>query len=53
MRNTNRRFVALVSAFALVFGVAWAAQSSPGLGDRVNEICVIGGDFSYCAPHAG
>jgi hypothetical protein len=37
------RLSALVLAFALAAGLVAS-------GDRVSEICVIGGDIHYCAP---
>lgn len=45
MSQRKRRFVAVVPVFVLTV---------MGLGlqrDRVNEICVIGGDIVYCAPY--
>ena len=44
MKQTRRRVLALVPAFALMVGLALPR-------DRVNEICVIGGDIVYCAPY--
>jgi hypothetical protein len=48
MEQTIRRLVALVSAVALVAGLAVTAR--PAARDRVNEICVIGWEISYCVP---
>jgi hypothetical protein len=44
MKQTRRRFLALVPAFVLMMGLALPR-------DRVHEICVIGGDIVYCAPY--
>jgi hypothetical protein len=41
----RRRIVTLVSVLALAAGVGLT-----GSRDRVNEICLIAGDISYCAP---
>jgi hypothetical protein len=48
MVQTIRRLVALVPAVALVAGLAVTAR--PAAGDRVNAICVIGGEIAYCVP---
>lgn len=44
MKQTRRRFLALVPAFVLLLGLALPR-------DRVNEICVIGGKIEYCVPY--
>ena len=44
MKQRKRRVLALVPAFVLMAGLGFAR-------DRVNEICVIGGDIVYCAPY--
>ena len=48
MRQTQRRFLALVPALALVTGLAVAAHNGGGNGG--GNICVIGGDIVACVP---
>jgi hypothetical protein len=48
MMQTIRRLVALAPAVALVAGLAVTAR--PAAGDRINAICVIGGEIAYCVP---
>lgn len=49
MEQTIRRLVTLVPALALVAGLAVTARPT-ARHDRVNEICVIGGEIAYCVP---
>jgi hypothetical protein len=50
--NKGRRFLALVSAFALLGGLAVAA-GTPERHDRVNAICAIFEKFAHCVPQDG
>lgn len=50
MDQMVRRFVALVPVLAMVAGLALADRATASR-DRVNEICVIGGDVGYCVPY--
>ena len=50
--NKGRRFLALVSAFTVVAGLALAA-GTPARHDRVDAICAIFEKFSHCVPQDG
>jgi hypothetical protein len=49
MEQTIRRLVALAPALALIASLAAARPTQRH--DRVNEICVIGGEIDYCVPN--
>ena len=51
MEQMIRRLTALVSAIALVAGLAAVARSTMPSDDHISEICVIGGDIVRCVPH--